>query len=187
MSELNVSSREAARTLASTEIYDLLLPAHPDLVPVKGGFGFLSNELDPNTGLRIPIVVSVVAKTTTDTTRTKAFDLEKAAADFAARPGRRSADPEKAAAKLEEKRKSAERKLHYMTALKKYIATHEVVEMTAKEIYDEIPEFSDIPIMQIGQYLKELYEKPEDNPVLKVSLSPIARKKVYTKLHNPVI
>lgn len=181
------SSRDLARKKAADELYNTLLSLHPDLVPVQGGYGYLSEELDPNTGLQIPIVISITAKNTMDTAKSKAYDLEQAAQAYAARPGRQTADPVKAEQRIKDKQKAAERKTYYMTALKKWIAANDVVEMTAKEIYDQVPELQSIPLMQIGQFLKKLYEEPADDPILRVGLSRYERKKVYSKLRNPVV
>ena len=85
-------SRETLRN----QIMETLMATFPNAQKVAGGVAFLSDVIDEETGKYFPVEIKCAVKNTKDTQRSAAYDLEAAVADFAAKPGRRTADPNKA-------------------------------------------------------------------------------------------
>ena len=90
---MSVSVRDALRA----EVVEKLMGCYENAQKVAGGFAFMSDKMDEETGLFIPVVVTVTAKNTAPTARSEAYDIDKAVAKYAAKPGRRVADPAKIA------------------------------------------------------------------------------------------
>lgn len=169
---MSVSARDSLRE----DIINTLLATFPNASRVNGGIGFMSGTMDEDTGLFYPVVISVSAKNTAATARSEAFDLDKAIADFAAKPGRRVADPSKAANRAAEAEAIAQRKAANMSIIKSWLAANPCEGLTTKEIWDAIPEIQHLQVMQLASPLKALVEEG----VLEVALND-KRKKIYSK------
>lgn len=150
---MNIEVRDALRN----SIFEKLQAAFPNAQRVKGGVAFLSDVVDDETGLFIPVVIDVTAKQTADGKRSKAYDLEAEVEAFKAAPGRRVADPAKAAAVAAQKAEAAARKAANMEILTAWIKSNLPTDgMIPSEIHASIPELTHCTIMQVGSYLKEL-------------------------------
>lgn len=170
---MDVMTRDALRTA----VINKLLTDFPKAQKVAGGVAFMSETLDEETGLYFPVEIKVSVKNTQATARSEAYDFEKAVADFAAKPGRRVADPAKKAQKDAEKAAAAAKKSANLAVLRDWIAANDVVEMTATDIHTAIPEFKSLQVMNVGTLLKVLAE----DGVVNVTLND-KRKKLYTKI-----
>lgn len=169
---MTIETRDALRN----SVVETLLSTFANAQKVSGGVAFMSEVLDEETGKYFPVEIKVTVKNTADTARSEAYDLDKAVAEFASKPGRRVADPEKAAASAAKKEASAARKEANLNILKAWIAKNEVNEMTATEFHDSIVEFQGETPMYVGGLLKAVVE----DGILTVSLDE-KRKKHYTK------
>lgn len=169
---MDVMTRDALRTA----VIDKLLADFPKAQKVAGGVAFMSETLDEETGLYFPVEIKVSVKNTQATARSEAYDFEKAVADFAAKPGRRQADPAKKAEREAAHAASVAKKNANLKVLRDWIAGHEMNEMTATMVYEAIPELQTGTLMAVGTLLKELVE---DGTVV-VTLSE-KRKKLYSK------
>lgn len=169
---MDVMTRDALRTA----VIDKLLTDFPKAQKVAGGVAFMSETLDEETGLYFPVEIKVSVKNTQATARSEAYDFEKAVADFAAKPGRRVADPAKKAERDAAKAEAAAKKSANLKVLRDWVANHDMVEMTATDIHNAIPEFQGMQVMTVGTLLKALVEEE----VVTVSLNE-KRKKLYTK------
>ena len=89
---MDIVTRDALRTA----VIEKLLADFPKAQKVQGGVAFISETMDEETGLYFPVEIKVAVKNTQATARSEAYDFDKAVADFAAKPGRRQADPAKA-------------------------------------------------------------------------------------------
>ena len=172
---MDVMTRDALRTA----VIDKLLADFPKAQKVAGGVAFMSETLDEETGLYFPVEIKVSVKNTQATARSEAYDFEKAVADFAAKPGRRVADPAKKAERDAAKAEAAAaaKKSANLAVLRDWIAANDVVEMTATDIHTAIPEFKSLQVMNVGTLLKVLAE----DGVVNVTLND-KRKKLYTKI-----
>ena len=103
---MDVMTRDALRTA----VIEKLLADFPKAQKVAGGVAFMSETLDEETGLYFPVEIKVSVKNTQATARSEAYDFEKAVADFAAKPGRRVADPAKKAERDVAKAEAAAKK-----------------------------------------------------------------------------
>lgn len=150
----NIEIRDTLRT----SVLEKLQAAFPSAQRVKGGIAFLSDVMDEETGLFIPVVIEVTTKQTTDGKRSKAYDLDAAVEEFKNAPGRRVADPAKAAAAAAQKAETAARRAANMEILTNWVKSNLPVDggMIPSEIYASIPELSHCTLMQIGTYMKEL-------------------------------
>lgn len=169
---MDVMTRDALRTA----VIDKLLADFPKAQKVAGGVAFMSETLDEETGLYFPVEIKVSVKNTQATARSEAYDFEKAVADFAAKPGRRVADPTKKAEREAAKAEAAAKKNANLKVLRDWVAGHDMVEMTATDVYNSIPELQTGTLMAVGTLLKELVEDGTVN----VSINE-KRKKLYTK------
>lgn len=169
---MSVSVRDALRA----EVVEKLMGCYENAQKVAGGFAFMSDKMDEETGLFIPVVVTVTAKNTAPTARSEAYDIDKAVAKYAAKPGRRVADPAKIAERAAAKEAAASRKQANLSILRSWVAANPVDGLAAKEIYDQIPELQHIQLMQVGVLLTSLVE----DGTLTVSLND-KRKKIYHK------
>ena len=169
---MDVMTRDALRTA----VIDKLLTDFPKAQKVAGGVAFMSETLDEETGLYFPVEIKVSVKNTQATARSEAYDFEKAVADFAAKPGRRVADPAKKAERDAAKAEAAAKKSANLKVLRDWVANHDMVGMTATDIHNAIPEFQGMQVMTVGTLLKALVEEE----VVTVSLNE-KRKKLYTK------
>ena len=133
---MSVSVRDALRA----EVVEKLMGCYENAQKVAGGFAFMSDKMDEETGLFIPVVVTVTAKNTAPTARSEAYDIDKAVAEYAAKPGRRVADPAKIAERAAAKEAAASRKQANLSILRSWVAANPVDGLAAKEIYDQIPE-----------------------------------------------
>lgn len=150
---MNIEVRDALRN----SIFEKLQAAFPNAQRVKGGVAFLSDVVDDETGLFIPVVIDVTAKQTADGKRSKAYDLEAEIEAFKAAPGRRVADPAKAAAVAAQKAEAAARKAANMEILTAWVKSNLPTSgMIPSEVHANIPELTHCTIMQVGSYLKEL-------------------------------
>ena len=128
----------------------------------KGVFSFRADEIDEESGKPVPVVLGITVKNTEDTTRAKAYDIDEAVKKFAARPGRRVADPAKAAEREEAKRITQERRDANLAILRAWIAQHGLGEgMTATQIHAEVPEFEQLLVLQVGSLLTMLVKEGE--------------------------
>lgn len=156
-------------------VIDTLLTTFPKGQKVAGGIAFISETMDEDTGLYYPVEIKVSVKNTQATARAEAYDLEAAVAAFAAKPGRRVADPVKKAARDAAKAVAAEKKAALIGALRDYFNNNLVNGMTATDIYNAIPELqTNTLVMNVGMLLKELVEEG----VAELSFND-KRKKVY--------
>ena len=89
----NYENRDALRA----SVVETLIKTFPGARPVIGGVAYLSEVVDEATGMLYPVELKVTVKNTHDTQRSKAYDLEAEVEKAATRPGRRVADPAKAA------------------------------------------------------------------------------------------
>ena len=169
---MDIMTRDALRTA----VIDKLLTDFPKAQKVAGGVAFVSETLDEETGLYFPVEIKVAVKNTQATARSEAYDFDKAVADFAAKPGRRVADPAKKAEREAAKAETAAKKAANTKVLTDWVATHDVDHMTATEIYNAIPELQTSTLMATGSLLKTLVEEG----VLVVELND-KRKKLYSK------
>lgn len=169
---MDTMTRDALRA----SVIDALLTTFPKAQKVAGGVAFMSETMDEDTGLYFPVEIKVSVKNTQATARSEAYDFEAAVAAFAAKPGRRAADPVKKAEREAAKAESAAKKEANLKVLNDWVAGHDVVEMTATDIYNSIPELQTGTLMATGSLLKVLVE----DGVLNVSLNE-KRKKLYTK------
>ena len=169
---MDIMTRDALRTA----VIEKLLADFPKAPKVQGGVAFISETMDEETGLYFPVEIKVAVKNTQATARSEAYDFDKAVAEFAAKPGRRVADPAKKAEREAAKEASAAKKTANLSALRDWIAHNEMVEMTATEVYNAVPELQTGTLMAVGTLLKDLVE---DGTVV-VTLSD-KRKKLYSK------
>ena len=169
---MDIVTRDALRTA----VIDKLLADFPKAQKVAGGVAFMSETLDEETGLYFPVEIKVSVKNTQATARSEAYDFEKAVADFAAKPGRRVADPAKKAERDAAKAEAAAKKSANLKVLRDWVAGHDMVEMTATDVYNSIPELQTGTLMAVGTLLKELVE----DGTVTVSLNE-KRKKLYSK------
>ena len=169
---MTIESRDTLRA----SVIETLMSTFGGAKKVAGGVAYLSDVLDEETGKFFPVEIKVAVKNTADTARSEAYDLDKAAADFATKPGRRVADPEKAAANAAKKEAAAARKAKYLEVLHNWVATNKVEEMTVTEIQAAIPELAGETIMYVGGLVKALVEEG----MLNVTIDD-KRKKHYTK------
>ena len=156
---MNIEVRDNLRN----SVLDKLLAAFPNAERVKGGIAFLSDVIDEETGVAIPVTIDVTVKQTADGTRSKAFDLKAAVEAFKNAPGRRVADPVKKAHLEELKAAAAARKAANMEILTTWVKSNLPTDggMIPSEIYSSIPEMAErkVTIMQVGSYMKELAEQ----------------------------
>ena len=139
-----------------------LMGIFPNAVRVEEGLAFLADEIDEESGKPVPVVLGITVKNTEDTTRAKAYDIDEAVKKFAARPGRRVADPAKAAEREEAKRITQERRDANLAILRAWIAQHGLGEgMTATQIHAEVPEFEQLLVLQVGSLLTILVKEGE--------------------------
>lgn len=176
-------AREKARAEVSKKLEDFLKAEYPSLVKIVGGYGFYTSYIDEETQKPVPVTVDIIVPRLIATTRAKAFNLEEAAEEYNSRPGRRTADPVAAQKRRQAKEETATRISTYTKVLREWIETHDVQKMSAKDIWNAVPELQTMPMMQIGQYLKKLYEDPIQ-PLLDVELDSVTRKKVYSKIER---
>ena len=152
---MDAMTRDALRTA----VIDQLLATFPKAQKVAGGVAFVSETMDEDTGLYFPVEIKVSVKNTQATARSEAYDFEAAVAAFAAKPGRRVADPVKKAEREAAKATAAEKKATLTAVLRDYFARNTVEGLTATEIYDAIPELqASTQVMNVGTLLKELVE-----------------------------
>ena len=170
---MDILTRDALRTA----VIDKLLADFPKAQKVAGGVAFISETMDEETGLYFPVEIKVAVKNTQATARSEAYDFEKAVADFAAKPGRRVADPATKAEREAAKEVTAAKKAANLAALRDWVAHNDMVEMTATEVYNAVPELqASIQLMAVGTLLKTLVEEG----LVNVTLSD-KRKKLYSK------
>jgi len=171
---MDVMTRDALRT----SVIEKLMETFPKAQKVSGGVAFLTETLDEDTGLYFPVEIKVSVKNTAATARSEAYDLEKAVAEYAAKPGRRVADPAKKAERDAASAAAAEKKAHNMEVLTKWIAANPVDHLTTTQIFEAIKAdlVEKTNVMNVGSLLKELVE----SEVVIVDLDE-KRKKVYTK------
>lgn len=150
----NIEIRDTLRT----SVLEKLQAAFPSAQRVKGGIAFLSDVMDEDTGLFIPVVIEVTTKQTADGKRSKAYNLEAEVEAFKNSPGRRVADPAKAAAVAAQKAEAAARKAANMEILTTWVKSNLPTDggMIPSEIYANVPELSHCTLMQVGSYMKEL-------------------------------
>ena len=169
---MDIMTRDALRTA----VIEKLLADFPKAQKVAGGVAFMSETLDEETGLYFPVEIKVSVKNTQATARSEAYDFDAAVAAFAAKPGRRVADPAKKAERDAAKAEAAAKKNANLKVLRDWVAKNEMVEMTATDVYNAVPELQTGTLMAVGTLLKELVEDGTVN----VSLNE-KRKKLYTK------
>ena len=169
---MDIMTRDALRTA----VIEKLLADFPKAQKVAGGVAFVSETLDEETGLYFPVEIKVAVKNTQATARSEAYDFDAAVAAFAAKPGRRVADPAKKAERDAAKAEAAAKKNANLAVLRDWVAKHEMVEMTATDVYNAVPELQTGTLMAVGTLLKELVEDGTVNVTLNEK-----RKKLYTK------
>lgn len=153
---MDTLTRDALRA----KVIEELMNTFPKGQKVAGGIAFLSETLDEDTGMFYPVEIKVSVKNTHATARSEAYDLDKAVADYAAKPGRRKADPEKRAAREAAAEATAAKKEANLAILRNFCATNTVDKMSASDIYNAIPELqASINVMNTGGLLKVLVEE----------------------------
>ena len=111
---------------------------------------------------RLPCCAGRIPQRVHSPRRAKAYDIDEAVKKFAARPGRRVADPAKAAEREEAKRITQERRDANLAILRAWIAQHGLGEgMTATQIHAEVPEFEQLLVLQVGSLLTMLVKEGE--------------------------
>lgn len=152
----NYENRDALRA----SVIETLIKTFPGARPVIGGVAYLSEVVDEDTGMLYPVELKVTVKNTHDTQRSKAYDLEAEVEKAATRPGRRVADPDKAAERNAAKEAAAARKAVNVEILRKWAVANLPEEgMIPSAIAAAIPEFAELTQMQVGSYLKALAEE----------------------------
>ena len=148
---MNIEARDTLRNA----VLDTIMKAFPSAQKVAGGVAFMSDVMDEDTGLYFPVEVKVSVKNTADTARSPKYDLDKAVAEYAAKPGRRVADPAKRAAAEAAKAASAQKREANMKVLRAFIAAGKLGDgMIPSAVQAAIPEFKDLQSMQVGLLLK---------------------------------
>lgn len=153
-------------------VLETLMNAFPQAQKVSGGIAFMSDVLDDETGKFLPVEIKVSVKNVVDTARSAAYDLDAEVAKFAARPGRRIADPEKVIAR----EKAAANREAALGILRNWVAANDVVGMTTTQIQEAVPGFEDTRVTYVGSLLKSLCEEG----VIHFDLNE-NRKKIYSK------
>lgn len=173
---MDVMTRDALRTA----VIDKLLTDFPKAQKVAGGVAFMSETLDEETGLYFPVEIKVSVKNTQATARSEAYDFEKAVADFAAKPGRRVADPAKKAEQEAAKAAAAERKAANVAILKAWAPANIPAEgMLSSQILSACEDLAHLNAMQIGTICAAC----ADEGVLTYSLDE-KRRKIWTVVNN---
>lgn len=176
-------ARDHARAEVSQKLEEFLKAEYPSLVKIVGGYGLYTSYVDEDTQKQVPVTISITTPLLKATARSKAFSLEEAAEEYRSRPGRRVADPKVKEERAKRKQETADRNNAYMGILREWIKNNEVVKMTAKDIWEAVPELQTMPLMHLGSFLKKLYEDP-NQPLLNVALDTVTRKKVYSKIKH---
>lgn len=167
-----IETRDALRS----KVIETLMSTFPGAQKVVGGVAFHSDVVDEETGMLFPVELKVTVKNTKDTARSKAYDLDAEVEKAAARPGRRIADPAKAAAKAEASKAAAERKAANVAILREWVKDNLPEEgMIPSVIAQNVPGFEKLNQMQVGTYLTTLASEG----VLTFTLDE-KRHKVYT-------
>lgn len=152
----NIEIRDNLRN----SVIDTLLSTFPGAQKVVGGVAYESTVVDETTGRNYPVELKVTVKNTFDTQRSKAYDLAAEVKKAAERPGRRVADPAKAAAKAAASAAASERRAINLGILRNWVQTSLPAEgMIPSKIAEAIPEFSDLNQMQVGSLLKALADE----------------------------
>lgn len=152
---ISIETRDSLRN----SVIETLLKTFPNAQKVAGGVAFMSDTLDEETGKYFPVELKVTVKNTADTTRSTAYDLEAAVAAFAAKPGRRVADPVKAAEAAAKKEAAAAKKQANLGVLRDWCKANPFSDMTCTDIQQAIPEFAGLMPMQVGGLLKAAIEE----------------------------
>lgn len=155
---MNIEVRDNLRN----SVLEKLQAAFPNAQRVKGGIAFVSDTIDEETGVAIPVTIDVTVKQTADGARSKAYDINAAVEAFKNAPGRRVVDPAKKAHLEELKAATAARKAENMEILTSWVKSNLPTDggMIPSEIYNSIPELAGrCTVMQIGSYMKELVEQ----------------------------
>lgn len=169
---MDIMTRDALRTA----VIEKLLADFPKAQKVAGGVAFISETLDEETGLYFPVEIKVAVKNTQATARSEAYDFEKAVAEFAAKPGRRVADPAKKAEREAAAAAAAERKAANVAILKDWVAANLPEDgMLSSQILTACEDLSHLNPMQIGTCLSAL----ADAGVVEYHLDD-KRRKVWT-------
>lgn len=142
------------RTVLRESVIDTLLKTFDGAQKVVGGVAFISDMVDDETGLPLPVELKVSVKHTQDTGRSKAYDLDAEVEKFATRPGRRVADPAKKAASDAAKAASAERRDANVAILRDWVKKNLPEEgMIPSQFQQNVPGFEDLNNMKVGTYL----------------------------------
>ena len=150
------------RNKLRADVIAKLMEVFPNAVRVEEGLAFLADEIDEESGKPVPVVLGVTVKNTEDVAKAKAYDIDEAAKKFAARPGRKVADPAKVAEREEAKRITQERRDANLAILRAWITQHGLGEgMTATQIHAEVPEFEQLLVLQVGSLLTMLVKEGE--------------------------
>lgn len=152
---MTIETRDALRA----NVIETLLNTFPGSQKVAGGIAYTSEVLDEETGKYFPVEIKATVKNTADTQRSAAYDLEAAVAAFAAKPGRRVADPVKAAEKAAQKEAAAAKKQANMGVLRDWCKANPFSDKTTTEIQQAIPEFAGLMPMQVGVLLGAAVEE----------------------------
>ena len=168
-------SIEVRDTLRS-KVLETLISTFPGAQKVVGGVAFLSDVVDPETGMLFPVELKVTIKNTKDTARSKAYDLDAEVEKAATRPGRRVADPAKKAEREAAQAAAAERKAANVAILKNWVTANLPEEgMLSSKILEACEELGHLNAMQIGTCLSAL----ADAGVVEYHLDE-KRRKVWT-------
>lgn len=169
---MSIEVRDALRA----KVLESLISTFPDAQKVVGGVAFLSDVVDPETGMLFPVELKVTIKNTKDTARSKAYDLDAEVAKAAERPGRRVADPAKKAELEAAKAAAQERKAANAAILKDWLVANLPEEgMIPSVIKANCTELEHLNQLQIGQLLTHLVNEGVVEFVLDQK-----RRKIYT-------
>lgn len=170
---MSMSVRDTLRS----SVIDTLLATFPGAQKVTGGVAFMSDAIDEETGTPIPVEIKIVAKSTQDTARSKAYDLDAAVAKAATKAARKQADPEKAAQKAAEREAAKARKEANVAILRDWVI-HNLPEegLITSKIAEMVPGFENLTNanLQVGTYLTILVNEGVLERVLDEK-----RRKVY--------